>query len=417
MNIASSPIDFNSMRGRPQEPKVLTKAQCSVACTAPRGYFNAVELDDNYAEKSDEDIAVCIQYLISEGYATCGETLESPEVRTEKLVLLLKKYGFTKYELKRIRLNDPSSACETQGWAQGKDDSDCWIDSFLFSVFTNDSLASILIKDMTDVYQEKEYSKVDTDVYMANSIFCINLYLNLLRERKALFTSSVISDIKGSVKWCMIWYMLKYFEKTLSTGEYNEAQSKVTLNTNRLTIESGGDPVLLSFFLSKVSSSFIADISRDGSYNTPDGIVEIIKQKYPAKQSRGKTIVISLVPEANLTNDNYFAKLRRLKFEGLTSHSLESINIGKKSGNNGHQTAYTLCNGTWRYYDNNKPTTTAPISNQMIGATLNPLFSNINNSTKLVLLIYKIFPKFGGFTQKKHRKQKNKSLRKRKNSY
>ena len=268
-----SPINFGQPVGVPQ---VLTRAQCSLACTAPDGYFRRVALDDD--AKTPQEIADCITKLISEGYATCGQPVLSPETKTDRLILLLKRYGFTKYELKRIRMNDPESACETQGWAQGKDDSDCWIDSFLFSVFTNDNLAPVLIKDMTSKYQEIQYSTVQTDVYMANSIFCINLYLNLLRERKALYTSSVISDIKGSVKWCAVWYILKYFENTLSSADYDEAISKVTLDTHRLTIASGGDPVLLSFFLSKVSNSVMANISRDGSYKTPQEIIDIIKK-------------------------------------------------------------------------------------------------------------------------------------------
>lgn len=388
----SSPINFGVLPTN--APAVLSREQCEVACLAPDGYFQAIFADDS--EKSPEEIAECIKELVDHGYATCGETIETPESKTDKLLLLLKKYGFTPYQLKRLRMTNASSACEIQGWDQGRDDSDCWIDSFLFSIFVNDNLAPILIKDMTNKYNETLSSEIPHDIYMNNTVFCINLYLNLLRERKALYTKSVVSDIKGVVKWCAIWYMMKYFENTLDASDYESIKEKTSLTLRDLTIGNGGDPTLLSFFLSKVSTTFVANMYHSGTYSNNKEIIDYATA-YPA--TTNKIVAISVTPLMPI-NEQYLSKIKNIKYNGVTSHSLEAINIGRS----GHATAYTLCNGVWRYYDNKASPTTSMSTTEMATSKLDDIFRNTDKSVKSVLLIYRISSKKGGFTQKKKKR-------------
>lgn len=402
-----SPINFFIAHNE-RVPKKLSRNECKIACIADDGYFKEVEMDDD--QKSDEEIARCIKTLVGERYATCGETLESAEKRTDKIFSLLKTYEFTPYELVRMLTTDPAAACETQGWAQGKDDSDCWIDSFLFSIFTNSLIAPIIIEDMTNKYKTTVASTEQKDIYMNKAIFSINLYLNLLRERKALFTAAVVDDIKAAVKWCTIWYILKYYEIILSPDDYDTATTKVTLSENYLTIGAGGDPTFLSFFLSKVSYNFYGGLNQNGLYKNSSDIISYIKEYTPIK-NRDKFVAISVTPgfvydPKNPIYENYFSKLISIKFAGAKTHYLQSVIVGRS----GHATSYTFCNGTWRYYDNKAPKTTFSSSYQSTASNLNNILNKYNQKdkynidTKNIVLIYRIHALRGRSLKRKNHK-------------
>ena len=388
---------------------VLSEAECRQTCVAPNGYFRLSSLyeDDEMNTLTESDIAECIKGLRNRGYATCGVPIKSPEERTDEIMAALRKYQFTPYKLRRVRISDPASDCELEGWEQGKDDSDCWIDAFLFSLFVNRSIANTLIDDIKKRFYDTEDSTTESEQYENNAIFCMNLYLNLLRERKPLFKASTVGDIKGSVKWCMIWYILKYFELTLTPDEYVGAQSKATLNTNLLTIASGGDPNLLAFFISKISKKFIASLYSEEFTNHGD-ITQIV-QSNSTPDTKDKFVLISLNLSGPNSNDRYFANISNVRFGGLTQRMLESISIGAS----GHNTTFTNCNG-WKYYDNKaSPTTSIETS---IAAKVDKALYNEHSYTKLVMLVYGLMPRYKGGVRKtrKHKRMlpKRKGTRK-----
>ena len=381
----SSPIDFS--KPVPATRMVLSEEQCRTACTAPDGMLELINSVDP-ADMTESDITGCITTL-KQFYATCGQIIRSPEERTDELIALLRRYGFTPYKLRRVRINDPASDCELEGWNQGIDDSDCWIDAFLFSLFLNRSIANVLVDDIVSRYLDTQYSEVESEKCENNAIFCMNLYLNLLRERKPLFTSSTVRDIKGSVKWCMIWYILKYFELTLSPGDYEVAKSKADLNTDHLTIASGGDPNLIAFFISKISKKFIASLNSN-DFNDAASIIQLVQDR-STLDTKDKFLLISLNLAMPKSNDRYFDKISNVTFGGITQRVLESISIGAS----GHNTAYTYCNG-WKYYDNKAIPTTAAVSRAIVSGEVNKKLYNQHRSTKLVMLVYGLMPRRGG---------------------
>ena len=337
----------------------------------------------------------CIEGLIQANFATCGETVLSNNdisaralESTNNIMKLLRKYGYTQYRLPGV------GECDILGWGQGKDDSDCWIDSFLFSLFANNNIANKLILQIDRKYYETDYEPLASERCMNNALFCITLYLNLLNARSALLKKSRVGDIKSTVKWCAVFYILKYFKHTEDSETYNSLLSFVTLDEKNLTIASGGDPKLLAYFFSKITNIFHASIDiRD--YTNINDIREIIKSMSISKNTQLFSVSLPLTPTVNHAKERYFPVLESLLFKNAGSITLEAI----VTGISGHARAYTECGIQWRYYDNIASVTTSSISKAKIRDDLNNILHYEGKTLPgTIMFIYRVNANFKGFS-------------------
>jgi hypothetical protein len=408
------PVSANGRK--PISPHSCTKEECKTRCIEENGIIDSWSLADrnNTGSFSEDDIEVCISRLIEGEFATCG--VKSTSERTNELITLLRrKYGYVPFVLKRTVTNDPASECQVSGWEQGTDDSDCWIDSFFFSIFANNNLSNRIMKDINSKYTETNYLETPSIVgpmkEMNNAIYFINLYLNLLtnREETAKKIARKSLDVKGACKWCCVWSILQYFKATKSPDYYASViQPKVSLKEGALEISAGGDPGLLSLFLSEVTPIFktiepAAEYKKLQSIpNKIDTLPDIAGGTYVAVP-----FFLSKKPEDSSEDKKRFVSIEKLK---SNKYILEAINIGYV----GHATAITRCNKNWRYYDNKASPTTETMETMMrVAEKLDPLMINRLGTQVYLLFIYRIASLKGGKTRKQKGKQKRRQTRRR----
>ena len=360
--------------------------------------------------ESEDYITECIKSLIEYKFATCGEAvLSNNEINTRTLestnsiMKLLRKYGYTQYRLPGV------GECDILGWAQGKDDSDCWIDSFLFSLFANNIIANKLILEVDRKYYETDYSSSISEQYMNNALFCITLYLNLLNSRQALLKKSTVGDIKSIIKWCAVFYILEYFKQTEKTAQYEEILSMVSLNRDNLSIVSGGDPRLLAYFFSKITNKFYSSLEI-ADYTNTDDIRKIIMSTSINKTTDFFAISLPLMPTGAHAKERYFPVLESLIFKGAGAIVLEAVITGVGD----HAKAYTECGIQWRYYDNRVKVTTSSISKTKIRDDLNAiLYYKGFTKPGTIMFIYRVTSSFKGFSggTRKIRRRQNRTLK------
>ena len=410
----SCPVGANGKK--PVKPHNCTEQECKTRCIEENGIIDSWSLADrnNTGSFSEEEIEGCIQILIKGDFATCG--VKSASERTKELITLLRrKYGYVPFALKRKVINDPASECQVSGWEQGIDDSDCWIDSFLFSIFANNNLSNRIMKDINTKYSETNYLQ-DSSITgplceMNDAIFFINLYLNLLTNREETAKKKVRKslDVKGVSKWCCVWSILQYFKYTKSADYYASViQPKVTLKEGALEISAGGDPGLLSLFLSEVTTIF-KTIEPPTEYNKLQSIPNKIDTL--PEMTNGTYVAVpfflSKKPEDSSEDKKRFVTIEKLN---KNKFILEAINIGYV----GHATAITRCNKNWRYYDNKATPTTATMETMMrVAEKLDPLMINQIGTQVYLLFIYRVATLKGGKTRKHKKQAKRRQTRRR----
>jgi hypothetical protein len=383
----ASSINFTSSEG-PQEVE-LTPEQCEHECTRDQGYLEIIGYDKPYTK---DDIEECIATLKEQKMSTCGDKKESTQEKTNKVMSMLRKYGYTEFVLRRQRINDPASECELQGWEQGADDSDCWIDSFLFAVFGNNNLSSILIPKLHEKFHATETKGTEAEARMNDALFSMNLYLNLLTNRAKAIRQ------KGNIKWCIVWNILQYFRLTKTNEEYDIFLGKASLQEATLSIGKGGDPNLLSCFLSEIDPTYNST-PYNQSFTSLATMRNSIRPFYNAHSNSNLIGVSFQISDKTNTGSRYFPELLNLFTHKLF---LEAIVLGQV----GHATAFTFCNGNWRYYDNKAKPTTTMITRQDFGSKLNKLLINSLEIPTFVLLVYRVSNvRLGGTRKLKHKRR------------
>ena len=376
-------IDFST----PPEEVELTEGECKDECTRKDGYLDAMMANRPFTENN---IQSCIKNLKTQKYSTCGTKKETTEEKTEKLMTKLFKFGYTEFVLRRQRINDPASECEMEGWQQGADDSDCWIDSFLFAIFANNNLSQSLVQSLHRRYHDTEAKTTPSDKSLNHALFSINLYLNLLTNR------SKAIRMKGMIKWCIVWNILQYFKLTKTPGEYDTYLSKAALQEPTLTIGQGGDSNLLSCFLSEIDSRYTSSMDNQTFSNMAD-MKTVIKDIYDKNTNAQYIAVPFLITKSTNASSRYYPDLLNLFTHKLF---LEAVVVGSV----GHATSFTFCNNNWRFYDNKQKPTTTMISRQDFGSKLNKLLYNTYKIPTFLLFVYRVSPEVRGGTRKQKRK-------------
>jgi hypothetical protein len=340
----------------------------------------------------------------------------SVDEKTDNLMSSLKGFHYVPFKLVRKRINDPESACDIDAWKQGSDNSDCWIDSTLFALFANDRISGNLINQIHEKYNDLEdTSRLNDEAkkkneYVRNVLFCINLYLRAIYIFEK--TDARWLRHKNQIKWCIVWYMLKYFEMTVDAGMYQIISGTFKLNLELMTVPDGGDPKYLGYFLSILLNNFVCDMELHNVTNLND-LLNVIKSKHHTIDKKSESLLffpLILQPPIKIDDKSrYFLSLKNIIEPKFPMLSLEAISIGM----GGHNTAYSMCNGAWRFYDNQHTPTIEKISLAKMTSDFETKIRSLDPRIYMLTLIYKQSKMIGGKT-KKHRKTRRVRSRSRK---
>ena len=326
---------------------------------------------ENYGVDSLDD---CCETMNSYGYDALGCTVmafndpfddESLNVKTDSIYNTLNgKNMYKSFELKNSRLVDLAGWCQHQGWNQGVEGSDCFLDSILFAFFGNNNLSTELSKLLDDIYNSN--STVSNLHKIAYIMALYGEYLKVGSSiRGKLDTSNVkVDDIdltfKQAMKWCLIWYSIKEFKiyHDKSSKEYEEIVLKIASNTAVDTFDiDGSEPLLILKIFSVIFSPHdksnifkIAEKSIDEPVYTDEDNIDLVINDNLSKFNN-----IVIIP--------YYGPLPHIPRLGRMYNlfnnpkaSLEAI----IQGTSRHVIAYTKCNEGWLYYNNMvSPTTSA----------------------------------------------------------
>ncbi len=278
--------------------------------------------------------------------------------------------------------------CHQLGWPNTG--TDCWIDSFLYSIFMNTDLNYIINQNIIRNYLQLDtktgaYLFINTgsdkEKYARLTIYCIIMYLNLLKKH------DIPNTIKSKIKFCFLVFANKYI---------NEYSKETQINTQTITwekstgdISPGGGNVddLERFFMYLFPSNIYHFSDLELMNNTYDFKTFVTNHRIPTNNliflythnvgsytqlKSYKKPHHSFLLNKNFNtfyNESHISGIFEKYFKFYNRHNmktyiLQSIIIGAL----GHQSSFTLCNGQWREYDNetidtkkrNYKNTTAP---------------------------------------------------------
>lgn len=344
---------------------------------------------EDFGYDSKEDCCKGMREYGYTGVLGCGPLLHplEDEKLKEKSNLIYKTLSrqnkYIPFTLKKIKTIDRTGWCQHKGWHQGINNSDCFLDSVLFSIFGNDTTVTSLVELLDNLYhQSEEEEMTEKSLILSKIAYCISIYTEYLAKARPLNkTQLVTSDItilfdgreevynfKQSIKWCLLWFLclyIKEYEKDL----YNDlvvnglAQS---IKIIRLDFD-GANPnhVLHAFsliFKGKIKidwhdpSQYI--LHEQSALDYPDNRVNKLKRVSIAtmelintklsndKYKEGDIIVMPFSGSINITRpfENFFTpKLGSLEAAIISTYS--------------HVTAMTHCNKYWLLYNNLETTT------------------------------------------------------------
>ena len=329
---------------------------------------------------------------------------------------------YVPFTLKKTKLIDKSGWCQHQGWAQGANESDCFLDSTFFALFGNDKISVLLSRELDELYYES-----DEDSYIKKIVYCISVYTELLarsrpKNKPKLKTGDItiifneteeIYLFKQSIKWCLLWYLCLFTKDTygVDSNEYDYIVNSLSQTIKPINLDfDGGDPIKLLTALSYVFNNIFINWNESelgllyNDLNSED-IIDLISETLE-KYSNDDIVVIPFFGPINIERSysNFFNPKKGF---------LEA-NI---SGSYKHVTSITHCNTYWLEYDNIKYMSGLKTTKLHIEGinVKNKIINRINNAKTINILIFiKKESKYGVGKKTKKQKQKNKKTKNKK---
>ena len=386
--------------------------------------------DDLYAFNSIEDC--CKQGTLYNfptiGCSDKGDILED-ETLLKKGELLYKnlysKNIYVPFTLKKTKVIDKSGWCQHQGWTQGANESDCFLDSTFFALFGNDKLSVLLSRELDELYYES-----DEDSNIKKIVYCISVYTEILaksrpKNKPILKTKEItilfdgkeeIYLFKQSIKWCLLWYLCLFIKDTYGNNsvEYDYIVNSFSQTIKPIKLDfDGGDPIKLLTALSFVFNNIFINWNQSelgllyNDLNSED-IFELISETLD-KYSNDNIVVIPFFGPINIERpySNFFNPKKGF---------LEANILGSYK----HVTSITHCNTYWLEYDNinfmsGLKTTKLHIEGINIK---NKIINRLNKAKTINILIFiKKESKYGSggkkkVTKKQQTKKKQKVMKK-----
>jgi len=363
----------------------------------------SVDLPDCSKNESWEDYDVdsqekCCQKMKTYQFQAIGcdlddsDILDSEGLLTKSELLynsLHEKNIYVPFTLKKTKLVDKTGWCQHKGWAQGTNESDCFLDSTFFSMFGNDKISVLLSNELDSLYYESVESNIKKIVY------CISVYTELLarsrpKNNPKLITKNItivfegeeeIYDFKQTIKWCLLWYLCLHIKDTYGPDSYE--YNYIVLNGLSSSIKpndldfDGGDPIKLLTGLSFIFDTIFINWKDDEFgklYETKTASNDETKtssndETKTASNDETKTASNDIINMISTTLDKYSNNdIIVIPFFGpinivrpytkffMPKNGLLEANI---FGTQRHVTSTTHCNTYWLVYDNmNKSNTT-----------------------------------------------------------
>jgi hypothetical protein len=275
--------------------------------------------------------------------------------------------------VKAAGIIDPNNAmfCSHQGLAQGINNSDCFIDSIIFALFSSNITTDFLLKKLI------LFSK-NNDI-KGNISYLIILYACLIYD---IFKTTNIKgkSFKESVKWCLLWNMciyIKSFKKKIGIDDEfftNLITNNLLVNIDEEKMDFGaGDVFNIMIILTFIYPNLIY---------IHDDLMKKEKRVSKKKDSiTSKDIIITpqIINIVRLESVEMRNHVIFLLKEHLKEHLKKKIDTKKSNGllsavittSTKHATAVVYCNEKWLEYNNLlKPTTkvhkSSAIVNKMI---------------------------------------------------
>ncbi len=385
------------------EPEMMSKEQCNkyVKSDYYRAIFGYDNSDPPFTEEELRDSYnnVATQYL-------CTDTVVSNKVELAEIFYnKFKTSTFGSYipfhltgvikaptNFQLPKYNYKSNKCNQLGWPQSG--GDCWIDSYLYGIFMNDRLSPIVSSLCDKIIRES-----DPNSYEYKIIMCINMYLHMLKEK---YRKTDYSQYKKQLKFCILVFGYKI-------AKINGFSDNVEfgLQSGQIWIE-GGTINDLSLLFQNIFSPYFTNYHPFNIYFYGTGLSNNLirssavnnKLLYHITDFKNNIEQISLSDKniiyqyflniGNITGKTPidFKNIENIFIKSNNSYyNLETITIGAYT----HQTTYTICDGKWRYYNNelvspyvNKRSKTPLIkSSEITPISARQIYTEINNAIRM----------------------------------
>jgi hypothetical protein len=301
-----------------------------------------------------------------------------------------------------ITAANTSNKCTQIGWPQRADD--CWIDTYLYSIFMNDTISPIVSRLCDKIIDNKSPDTLEYKI-----VSSINMYLHLLKM-KAQANSLRYTHYKKQIKFCICVFGKQFIyekhDRFLQRGIGHLLGIQDSNSNNRYI--SGGTISDLSFLFKLLFEPNVTLIEhRDTVQYYNNSMSHVANSHTQSILFRPIQDLAKWIKSAAIASDDN--KILQIAFHGAfryveninwndifyvtvnqdddwalgspTHYSLESICVSFSD----HCHVYTICNNQWRKYDNQ--VVQHHQTNQLVGdAEITPVSKStmINNIGKLM---------------------------------
>ena len=323
----------------------------------------------------------CCKIMEEYGYSAKGcdrtDPLDDKDLKTKSELVYNALHEqnptYIPFTLKKRTLTDKSGWCQHKGWSQGSNESDCFLDSVLFSLFGNDKIVGLLSSQLDDLYKEtktkEDGTKIDGSNILKKIAYCTSVYTEFLAKSRPLNKPQLktndikikidskeeVYEFKQAIKWCLLWNLCLYI-KEYKHDVYDElVLNGLGTSIIRKTLDfDGADPNNLlhafSFIFENLKINWNLGLGSTGLYSeegkSSEDLIELIENiiKNTAYEEND-IIAIPFFKGITITRPyrNFFAP---------TLGTFEATILST----NKHVTALTHCNDSWLQYDNMRST-------------------------------------------------------------